>query len=233
MGQVVNSKVHETWRFFFKPKKDRIPILEKPPQGEAPLQMGAVYKVGDGQLTQFWTNVWLTSVPLRIHFPKLFEICDDINSSVTECAGMNEQINLRRNLGAEATSEWSNLQTMLTGVTLNNNKDEVPWGLSPSRTFTTSSLYKFLLTRGMECKLAKHIWKCRISLKIQTFMWQAFQDRVQTAQQLKNRHWKGSVSCSLCGAPEDIDHLLFRCPLPSSYGPFLEKLWDRWTNPKA
>jgi hypothetical protein len=21
------------------------------------------------------------------------------------------------------------------------------------------------------------------------------------------------VSCSLCGAPEDIDHLLFRCPL--------------------
>jgi hypothetical protein len=132
---------------------------------------GTVHKVGDGQLTQFWNDVWLTSVPLRIHFSKLFEICDDINSSVTECAGMNWQINLRRNLGAEATPKWSDLQTMLTGVTLNNNEDEVSWGLSPSKTFTTSSLYKFLMTGGIECRLAKHIWKCRILLKIQTFIW--------------------------------------------------------------
>jgi hypothetical protein len=79
---------------------------------------------------------------------------------------MNWQINLRRNLGAEATSKWSDLQTTLTGVTLNNNEDEVSWGLSLSKTFTTSSLYKFLMTGGIECRLAKHIWKSRIPLKI-------------------------------------------------------------------
>jgi hypothetical protein len=76
---------------------------------------GAVHKVGDGQLTQFLNDVWLTSVPLRIHFPKLFEICDDMNISVAECAGMNWQINLRRNLGAEAMTEWPDLQNMLIG----------------------------------------------------------------------------------------------------------------------
>jgi hypothetical protein len=45
------------------------------------------------------------------------------------------------------------------------------------------------------------------------FLWQAFQDRLQTRQQLKARNWRGSERCCLCGSVEDVDHLLFRCPL--------------------
>jgi hypothetical protein len=44
-------------------------------------------------------------------------------------------------------------------------------------------------------------------------MWQAFQNRIQTAQQLKARNGKGSALCVLCGQEEDVEHLLFKFPL--------------------
>jgi hypothetical protein len=54
-----------------------------------------------------------------------------------------------------------------------------------------------------------------VSLKIRVFLWEIFQNRIPTAQQLRARDWKGSERCVLCGLNEDIDHLLFTCPLAS------------------
>lgn len=47
---------------------------------------GEVHHVGDGKLTQFWGDVWLTPSPLRLCFPRLFNICEDEFTSVAECA---------------------------------------------------------------------------------------------------------------------------------------------------
>jgi hypothetical protein len=65
-------------------------------------------------------------------------------------------------------------------------RDTILWGLSPRKKSTTSSLYKFLTSGGVSCRMAKKIWKCKIPLKIKVFVWKVLQDRVQTAQQLKN-----------------------------------------------
>jgi hypothetical protein len=54
-------------------------------------------------------------------------------------------------------------------------------------------------------------------------LWQVFQNRLQTAQQLKARNWKGSIECALCGLMEDIDHLLFKCPLAEFIWAFLKE----------
>jgi hypothetical protein len=47
---------------------------------------GAIQKVGDGRLAQFWNDVWLKFVPLRVCFPRLPEICDNKEGSVPEYA---------------------------------------------------------------------------------------------------------------------------------------------------
>jgi hypothetical protein len=69
----------------------------------------------------------------------------------------------------------------------------------------------FLINGGIDSKLIQKIWKCKVPLKIKVFLW--FQDRLQTTIQLKGREWKGSEHCVLCGENEDVDHLLFTCPL--------------------
>jgi hypothetical protein len=116
--------------------------------------------------------------PLRVCFPILFEICDNKNCSVAECARGEWSFGFRRN--------W-------LGVIITNEPDEVSWGLSSSKTFTSQSLYKFLTHGCVSNRFAMKIWKCRVPLKIRIFLWQLLHDRIQTAQQLKARQWKGST----------------------------------------
>lgn len=56
-------------------------------------------------------------------------------------------------------------------------------------------------------------WRTKLPLKIQIFLWMIWQDRLQTATQLRKRKWDGPKDCKLCNQIEDIDHLLFCCPL--------------------
>jgi hypothetical protein len=47
---------------------------------------GAIHRVCDGKLNQLWNDVWLESVLLRVCFPRLFEVCDNKEGTVADCA---------------------------------------------------------------------------------------------------------------------------------------------------
>jgi hypothetical protein len=83
-------------------------------------------------ITQFWDDVWLTSSPLRIRFPKICEICVSPGMSLAECAQAEWQMNLRRMMGPAEVREWEELQTLRSGVEIGWEEDEISWGLSPS-----------------------------------------------------------------------------------------------------
>jgi hypothetical protein len=114
------------------------------------------------------------------------------------------------------------------GGTLTDSDDEISWALTTNKKLSTKSLYRFLTNGGIPSIIAWKIWKCKLPLKIRIFLWLAFQDRIQTAQQLKARNWKGSSRCVLCGHEEDVEHLLFRCPLAGFCWAFCSEAlgWD-------
>jgi hypothetical protein len=62
---------------------------------------------------------------------------------------------------------------------------------------------------------------------IRIFLWQGFQNRLPTAQQLKARSWKGREECVLCGGEEDVDHLFFQCHLAKFVWSFVSEAL-RW-----
>jgi hypothetical protein len=109
---------------------------------------GTIHKVGNGKLTQFRNDVWLTSTPLRIEFHKLFAICADGGISVASCAGQNWEISFRRMLGKVEMEEWGRLQNLLNEVSLSREEDQINWGLSANKVFSTKSLYRFLTSGG-------------------------------------------------------------------------------------
>ena len=59
------------------------------------------------------------------------------------------------------------------------------WLLEKSDSYSTRSLYKALTFGGIESCFLKDIWKARIPLKIQIFIWMVYHDRIQAAVQLK------------------------------------------------
>jgi hypothetical protein len=52
-------------------------------------------------------------------------------------------------LGPKEIIEWNELQSVLEGVSSTQTEDEIIWGLSSSKLFTTTSLYRFLTTGGL------------------------------------------------------------------------------------
>ena len=79
--------------------------------------------------------------------------------------------------------------------------------------FSTKSLYKFITNRGVVSRVAGIIWKCRMPLKIKFFLWQVFNNKLQVAQSLLKRGWKGDGHCCFCGELETVDHIFFQCHL--------------------
>jgi hypothetical protein len=73
-------------------------------------------------------------------------------------------------MSSEDYEEWTGLQKLLSEVKISNNTNEIAWGLSSTKNFTTNSLYKFITSGGISCRMTKRIWKCKVTLKIR--IWQ-------------------------------------------------------------
>lgn len=82
--------------------------------------------------------------------------------------------------------------------------------------------------------MAGLVWKCKIPLKIKVFLWQLFNDKLQTAHNLKKKGWKGDSKCCLCGVLETNDHTWLRggVPLPNKLiiFPFVGISWALWNS---
>jgi hypothetical protein len=75
----------------------------------------------------------------------------------------------------------------------------------------------------------ERMWKSKLPMKIQVFMWMACQGRVQSGEALKQMNWKRDPSWKICGAMESVDHIFFSCILVKfTWGCLAEALgWER------
>jgi len=97
-------------------------------------------------------------------------------------------VEFRRLLNQQEFSEWEWMVERLALVSLCDGRDEMCWAFEKSGIYSTRSLYKALTFGGVEIGFLKDIWKARIPLKIQIFLWMVYHDRIQAAVQLKKRN---------------------------------------------
>lgn len=69
---------------------------------------GRVIKIGNGELTSFWSDVWLYDEPLSSFAPILYELCETKNVTVAQVRnGVN--ITFRRWLFEELRTCWDKI----------------------------------------------------------------------------------------------------------------------------
>jgi hypothetical protein len=85
---------------------------------------------------------------------RLYGVCYDKEDSVERYASNGWQFGCSRMLGPMEITEWNELQVLLGEVRMSSEEDEISWGLSELKVFTTNSLYKFLTTGGIRSSLA-------------------------------------------------------------------------------
>lgn len=196
------------------------------------MTQGLVSKVNNGRNTIFWDDVWIGSVPLKLEFESLYLICDKPKCLVADCwAGDGWNIKFRRAFGETELKEWDRLMGSLEETRLAEieNEDSFSWVFEQSRVYSTRSMYRNTMFRGVRNYRMKKLWKSKLPMKIKIFMWMLIQDKLQTRVNLKKKQWKGDVKCCLCGKVVSNDHLFFNCILAKTvWTCFKEALgWDK------
>lgn len=134
-------------------------------------------------------------------------------------------VDLKRSLSIQEYNMWLGLLEILNDIALTNNKaDFVLWVLDKKQQFTTKSLYLFLTDRGVSSRVASYIWKSKLPLKIKFFLWQVFNNKLQVAQNLVKKGWKGNINYCVCGCLESIDHIFFKCHLAKYIWSFIKEV---------
>ena len=105
------------------------------------------------------------------------------------------------------------MMTKLERINLTEEDDRVTWKLDKSGKFSTRSMYRYITFAGVVDVRMMEIWNTKIPLKVKIFLWMAWHDRIQTAQQFRRRNWDGSKVCKFRGKDETVDHLLFQCSI--------------------
>jgi hypothetical protein len=94
----------------------------------------------------------------------------------------------------------------LLQVHLNDDKEMFVWGLTSSCIFSVKSMYLDLLDDDTKY-LKKYIWKMKVPLKINIFMWFLHRKVILTKDNLLKRNWIGNDSCCFYNNKESIQHL--------------------------
>lgn len=114
------------------------------------INRGVTFQVNNGRSVLFWEDVWACSLPLRLHFPKIYAMRRNKRSRVCENWESDHwHIDLRRNIWRGENGEWDELNLLLQGVCLNNQEDQIRWAFEKSGKYSCRSLYRNLTFRGV------------------------------------------------------------------------------------
>jgi hypothetical protein len=197
-------------------------------------------KVGNGNSTKFWKDVWLGDQSLENRFPRLFGISLLKDSLVCE-AGRWENgtwkwvLEWRRQFFAWEEDLLQELLAVLACVLITDDNDRWIWKPGSEGVHTVRSTYIFLdnLINNREPRSElvlfafKFIWKSGVPSKVSALSWQLLLDKLPTRENLRRRNILNSDEsrCVFCDLlVESASHLFLHCS-------FTEEVWyalTRW-----
>jgi hypothetical protein len=121
-------------------------------------------------------------------------------------------LSFNRSFDPDEVQEWQEFSTLLANVSLSISMDKVEWPLDAKKVFSARSLYRFILNPSVRDMRMLGMWKANFPLN-KKILWACFRGKVQSASQLALRGWPRNVLCTCCGVEEDMDHIIFLCPL--------------------
>lgn len=128
------------------------------------------------------------------------------------CGGRSTNISFFHNLSILELDSWEALQNITNLTQLFSSKDTISLDLKPSERSSVKYMYSKLCP-GPRLGFTKDLWVARLPLKIEIFLWQSSNDRLLDTMNLHRCNGLGNGTCTLCGALENVDHLLFQCAL--------------------
>ncbi|KAK1428226.1 hypothetical protein QVD17_17055 [Tagetes erecta] len=171
--------------------------------------------VGNGMQIRFWLDCWTAQQPLTNMFPTLYSIERDKGKLIGNSILMwNDQYQWfwswkRKPSTTLELMELAELTNLIANPIISQQEDSWLWMDDKTNTFTVASMKKFLCNSRIPNQNFIMEWNSWIPKKVNIFMWQAEQERIQTRRNLAIRQIPiDSLDCPLCGIiHESATHL--------------------------
>jgi len=182
--------------------------------------------IGDGRDTLFWYDTWVGELPLRVRYPRLFDLAVLKECMVEEMSrlgwGERRARVWRRRLLAWEEESVRECSVLLHNIVLQDEvNDTWRWLLDNSGGYTVKGAYTFITTTGEPLNRSPvlDVWHKQIPSKVSVFAWGLFQKRLPTKDNLMHMHviQPENAVCALgCGQQETTNHLFLDCNIFSS-----------------
>ncbi|XP_071687637.1 uncharacterized protein [Rutidosis leptorrhynchoides] len=177
--------------------------------------------IGNGSNTKFWTDIWCGTEPLNNLFRRLYMLDSNKNASVADRLTLSNTIThgswaWTRTPTGRGLRELTELNNLISSISLTEAPDSWKWNLDPSGSFSTKMLSHILdnlklATSHSSTPTPRNKF---LPQKICIFIWRVINGRIPTRSELDKRNIDlDSILCPICEAQiESIDHILFLCP---------------------
>jgi len=189
--------------------------------------------MGDGKETLFWFDNWVGGLPLRLKFPRLFDLAVNKVRTVEEMSRLGWEVGggaweWRRQLLAWEEESVGECSAMLLNVALQETStDTWRWLLDPIHGYSVRGTYHFLETyhflttsgEGVDKSLVDDIWHMYIPSKVSLIVWHLIRVRLPTKNNLARQRviQATDTACTAaCGDVETTSHLFLGCDMYKS-----------------
>ena len=185
-----------------------------------------VHRVVGGRGTLFWYDNWIGEIPVRLKFPRLFDLSECKESAVEEMSRLRwEEEGLawvwRRRLLAWEEESVRECCALLYNIVLQDNvHDTWRWQLDPIRGYSVRESYRYITNSDvmLDRTLVDDVWLKQIPPKVSLLVWRLLQNRLPTKDNLSRWgviHGNALTCVAGCGASETALHLFLNCDISS------------------
>ncbi|GJW08774.1 RNA-directed DNA polymerase, eukaryota, reverse transcriptase zinc-binding domain protein [Tanacetum coccineum] len=173
-------------------------------------------KLGNGEDTRFWLDIWVGNSILKDTYPRLFRL-----ESIQDCRW-------QRQLRSSAElMELQDLQSLLSSMALSTDKDKWECVSDPSRCFIVKGLRNYITNSSIPLEFTPTRWNKLVPLKVNIASWRIERLRIPTRVNLDRRGIDlHSLRCPVCDEDlETEDHVLVNCFVAKATSSEVLKWW--------
>ncbi|GKD46079.1 RNA-directed DNA polymerase, eukaryota [Tanacetum coccineum] len=186
-------------------------------------------RVGNGNNTSFWLDIWKGDLTLRDNFPRMYALELDKQIFVADKMAAQVDASFRRPVrGGIELNQFNDLVSFIDSVSLSSSHDRWVCNASGDGNFRVKDIRNFIDDLFLPSRPETTRWVKFIPIKINVFTWRARRDCLPTRANLIRRGvFMESVNCPICGLHEENAHHIFsQCDLAQAVLRRICRWWD-------
>ncbi|GJU64428.1 RNA-directed DNA polymerase, eukaryota, partial [Tanacetum coccineum] len=187
-------------------------------------------KLGNGDKTVFWEDIWIDGKTLKNRFPRIYslESCKLITVGA-KLAQSSLEYSFRRNpRGGVEQDQFNELSALVHDVSLIPMSDRWKWDLESSGDFSVASVRKIIDDKSLSDVDSKTRWIKYVPIKVNVHAWKVKTDSLPTRFNVSRRGIDiDSIMCAICdNGVETSRHLFFYCCMVRQIVRKITRWWD-------